>query len=88
MTTLSKGTKTPPQVEKHATQEVELPRIALIGVFGSQSAPGALIRSPNGKISRVSVGDKAAGGIVAAIGQDKVVIAKRDGSDVLALPQT
>lgn len=87
MNTAPEGTETPQEVKDLATEQVALPRIALIGVFGSQTQPGALIRNPNGKISRVGVGDAAAGGIVAAIGDDKIVIAKRDGSTVLSLPQ-
>ena len=82
------GTDTPAQVAELATKTVELPRIALIGIFGTEADPRALIRRPNGKIDRVAVGDKAAGGIVAAIGEQKVVIAQRDGTKVLELPQT
>ncbi|MEM6303588.1 MAG: pilus assembly protein PilZ [Pseudomonadota bacterium] len=87
MKTLPDHPQTSPETEKHATEEVTLPRIAVIGIFGSEAAPRALIRSPNGKITRVEVGDKAAGGIVTAIGADSVVIARRGGATVLALPR-
>lgn len=79
---------TPPKVAEFATEQVKIPRIALIGIFGPEAAPRALIRRPNGKIDRVAVGDKAAGGIVAAIGADRVVIAQRDSTKVLELPQS
>ncbi|MBD3663525.1 type II secretion system protein N [Sulfitobacter aestuariivivens] len=87
MTTDSDGTQTPPEVVKAATQQVRLSRITLIGVFGSTEAPGALIRGPDGKIDRVTVGDVASGGRVAAIGEDRVVIAKGGKTTVLKLPE-
>ncbi|MGB3244967.1 MAG: pilus assembly protein PilZ [Sulfitobacter sp.] len=86
MTSDTTGTVTPQKVKDLATQAVTLPRVALIGIFGSEAASGALIRSPNGKIERVKVGDRAAGGIVAAIGKSKVIIATRGATKVLELP--
>ncbi len=88
MTPTPHPTHTPEKVAEFATEQAEIPRIALIGIFGTVAAPRALIRRPNGKIDRVAVGDKAAGGIVAAIGEDRIVIAQRSTTKVLQLPQS
>ena len=88
MTPTPHTTDTPEKVAEFATEQAKIPRIALIGIFGTEAAPRALIRRPNGKIDRVAVGDKAAGGIVAAIGDDRVVIAQRSTTKVLQLPQS
>ncbi len=88
MTSSPPSAETPKQVAELATEQVNLPRVALIGIFGSEADPRALIRRPNGKIDRVAVGDTAAGGIVTAIGADKVVITQRGDTKVLQLPQS
>lgn len=86
MTGNEDGTMTPKKVKDLATVHAKLPRLALIGVFGSVTHPAALIRSANGTFSRITVGDKAAGGVVAAIGQAEVVIAKRGQTSILRMP--
>ena len=88
MTGYEDGTMTPQKVKELATQEVSLPRTALIGIFGSEAAPGALIRNSDGTFARVTVGDRAAGGVVAAIDTARVIIAIRDTTKVLELPAT
>jgi hypothetical protein len=47
-----------------------------------------LIRTNRGKFERVAVGDKVAGGIVAAISEDSLVLAKRGKTTLMKLPQT
>lgn len=86
MTTQSAGKQTPEHVAELATQQTHLDRTALIGIFGSEDSPGALVRSPNGRIARVAIGDEAAGGIVAAIGESQIVIAQCGKTRVLKLP--
>ncbi|KIN76694.1 pilus assembly protein PilZ [Sulfitobacter mediterraneus] len=88
MTSQTSQGQTPPQVAKLATEQVRLERTALIGIFGSNAAPGALIRTNRGKFERVAVGDKVAGGIVAAISEDSLVLAKRGKTTLMKLPQT
>ncbi|EDQ03990.1 hypothetical protein DSM14862_01210 [Sulfitobacter indolifex] len=83
----STGTPTPKKVTDLATEKADLSNTALIGIFGSDSTPGALIREGGGKISRVEVGDQVAGGVVAAIGQGTLVLSSRRGNKVLRLPQ-
>ena len=69
-----------------ASQDVHLERLALIGVFGSSDARGALVRARSGKISRVVVGDRVAGRTVAAIGEDSVILSRGSSTKVLRLP--
>ena len=83
----STGTPTPKKVTDLATEKADLSNTALIGIFGSDSTPGALIREGGGKISRVEVGDQVAGGVVAAIGQGTLVLSSRRDNKVLRLPQ-
>ena len=77
---------TPQSVAKHATENVRLPRLALLGVFGTSQEPGALVRTKSGRIARVTKGDKVAGGTVLAIGADQLVLERRGTTRVLALP--
>lgn len=81
------GTPTPKKVTDLATEKADLPRTALIGIFGSEATPGALIREGS-RISRVRVGDQVAGGVVAAIGEGALVLSSRRGNKVLRLPQS
>ena len=83
----STGTPTPKKVSDLATEKADLSSTALIGIFGSDATPGALIREGGGKISRVEVGDQVAGGVVAAIGKGTLVLSSRRGNKVLRLPQ-
>lgn len=74
-------------VAQLATQTVHLDRIALLGIFGTQSAPAALVREADGDTQRVSVGDRVAGGTVTAIGDDRLVLSRATGQKVLRLPK-
>lgn len=78
---------TPAGVAQLATQTVHLERLALLGVFGTQSAPAALVRKASGATQRVSVGDALAGGTVTAIGADRLVLSRMTGQKVLRLPK-
>ncbi|MGJ8616948.1 MAG: pilus assembly protein PilZ [Sulfitobacter sp.] len=78
---------TPENVAKIATQTATLSRIALIGVFGSEANLNALVRENNGDFARVAVGDRFNGGVVAAIGKDRLVLNRNGKSKVMKLPQ-
>jgi type IV pilus biogenesis protein PilP len=71
-----------------ATQRVGLSRrdVSLIGVFGGEGERRALLRLPNGKIQRVSAGDRVQGVQVAAVGADSVQLRGRGRDTVLRLP--
>ena len=81
------GTPTPKKVTDLATEKADLSRTALIGIFGSEATPGALIRDGRGRIHRVTLNDKISDGIVAAIGDDSVVLAQRGRTVTLKLPK-
>jgi len=85
MSTDEKGTPTPQKTLNLATQQASLPKLALIGTFGSLTDPGALIRDGRGRIHRVTLNDKISDGIVAAIGDDSVVLAQRGRTVTLKL---
>ncbi len=78
---------TPRNVADLATSAARLDRTALIGIFGSDAAPGALVRTRNGRIARVGIGDKVAGGTVAAIGGDQLVLNVGGRAKALKLPR-
>ena len=56
-------------VAKQATfkNAINLSKINLIGVYGTQSSRYALVRQSNGRYKKVKVGDKIDGGQIAAI---------------------
>ncbi|VDC33063.1 hypothetical protein XINFAN_03611 [Pseudogemmobacter humi] len=72
-------------VAKQATfsKAINLSKINLIGVYGTQSNRHALVRLANGKYRKVSVGDKIDGGQVQAITANEVRYQK--GGRLLAL---
>ncbi|SFS74400.1 hypothetical protein SAMN04488040_1833 [Sulfitobacter marinus] len=86
MSTDEIGTPTPAKVIALATQKVALPAVSLIGIFGSVTDPGALVRERNGKIRRVKLGDPIAGGTLAAISDSAIVIGIGQKAKVLQLP--
>jgi hypothetical protein len=67
---------------------INLSRINLIGVYGSQSNRYALIRQGNGRYKRVEVGDRIDGGTVAAITANEVRYQKGGRLIALELPDT
>lgn len=77
---------TPEHVATLATTTARLPRFALIGVFGRETARAALIRARDGRILRVAVGDDLPQGKVAAIDLDQVILSRSGGTRILKLP--
>ena len=65
-------------VAKQATEKnaIKLGDMNLIGVYGSSSNRRALVRMPNGKFVKVSVGDRLDGGKVTAIGEGQLTYQK------------
>ena len=76
-------------VAKEATVKnaINLGKINLIGVYGTQSNRYALVRQANGRIIKVSVGDRLDGGRVAAITDTEVRYEKRGQLVALAMPR-
>ena len=65
---------------------IDLGDISLIGIVGKSNARKALIRTPRGKIVRVSKGGSVDGWTVSAISADNVRIRKRSQNQTLRLP--
>ena len=87
MTTETPQEPTPNKIAEIATVQVNLPRLALLGIFGSIDAPAALIRETSGKTTRVVPGDAIDRYRVAAIGDDRLILTRGARSRVLILPQ-
>lgn len=60
--------------------------LALIGVFAGGDGRHALIRTPSGKIQKVSAGDRVSGVQIAAIGRDTVSVNSGGRETLLRLP--
>ncbi|WP_209425207.1 hypothetical protein [Pararhodobacter sp. SW119] len=77
-------------VAETATQRraVNLRRVNLIGVFGSQSNRRALVRMPNGQVLRVQVGDTLDGGRVSAIGDTELRYVRGGRNQILRVGQS
>lgn len=76
-------------VAKEATvrNALNLGKINLIGVYGTQSNRYALVRQPNGRIVKVSAGDRLDGGRVAAVTATELRYEKRGQMLVLSMPR-
>ena len=66
---------------------LNLSRINLIGVYGTQSNRYALIRQSNGRYKRIEVGDRIDGGVVQAITANEVRYQKGGRLIALQMPQ-
>ncbi|WP_037968364.1 hypothetical protein [Sulfitobacter guttiformis] len=87
MATQTDGTPTPPEVEKHATEEAKLERLALLGTFGASHAPRALVRLRRGATQTVNIGDSVDGRTVQAIGHGELVLMHNGTVKILRMPQ-
>ena len=76
-------------VAKQATfaKAITLSKINLIGVYGTPSNRYALVRLPNAKFRKVTVGDKIDGGQVKAITQNEVRYQKGGRLIALSMPK-
>jgi hypothetical protein len=67
---------------------INLSRVNLIGIYGSQSDRRALIRTGNGRYKTVEVGDRVDGGTIAAITANEVRYQKGGRLIALQMPDT
>ncbi len=82
-------TDTPAEVAETATlrDAIDLRSITLIGLMGGQNGYAALLRSPRGRILKVTAGERAFGYTVTAIGETELLLANRSGATYrLAVP--
>ncbi len=77
-------------VAKQATVvgAVNLSKLMLIGIYGTENDRYALVRQTNGRLIRVSVGDKLDGGTVVAITASELTYQKSGRSLLLEMPRT
>ena len=77
-------------VSKQATVKnaVNLSKLTLIGVYGSESKRYAYVRQANGRLVKVKVGDRLDGGKVVAITTSEVRVQKGSKVTALTLPKT
>jgi hypothetical protein len=86
-------TRAEPQIPSSASvaetaterRAINLRRVNLIGIFGSQSNRRALVRMPNGQVVRVQVGDTLDGGRVSAIGDGELRYVRGGRNQVLRI---
>ena len=71
-----------------ATQTGRLPDsdVVLLGTFGTEAAPGALLRLRSGKVQRVALGDRVPGGKIIAISGNSLMLAQNGGTQRLTIP--
>ncbi|MEM6595348.1 MAG: hypothetical protein AAF672_11190 [Pseudomonadota bacterium] len=69
------------------TNAIALGRVSLVGIFGTSANRRALVRMPNGRFVKVSVGDRVDGGRVAAIGASSLQYVKGGRNLTLNMPQ-
>lgn len=65
---------------------ISLSGLTLIGTFGTETEPGALLRTSGGRIHRVTPGDSVGGRRIAAIGVGEVVLESGGRSERLEMP--
>jgi hypothetical protein len=77
-------------VAKEATvaSAINVNRVNLLGVYGTNSDRKALVRLPSGRILKVQVGDALDGGRVAAIGTDNLYYVKNGQNLQLTMPRS
>ncbi|MEO1777219.1 MAG: amidophosphoribosyltransferase [Pseudomonadota bacterium] len=71
------STDTNPTTAHLATDRGALPlrQLTVIGIFGTDAAPRALLRMPGGQITQVAVGDTVRQGTIVAIAGTSVTLA-------------
>jgi hypothetical protein len=67
------------------SDEINLKKLNVIGIFGTDTDLGALLRSPTGRIVKVKVGDRAFGGRVVGIDRGTVRLLKSKKNMTLKL---
>jgi len=78
------------RVARAATESnaISLGNVALVGVFGTSANRRALVRMPNGRFRKVSIGDRVDGGRVAAIDGNSLRYTKGGRTVTLQMPSS
>lgn len=67
-------------------REIPLDRMVLIGTFGTEDAPRALVRHATGRIEKVAPGERLSGSEILAIGAGELLLKKGGGVRKLVMP--
>jgi len=78
------------RVARAATESnaISLGNVALVGVFGTSANRRALVRMPNGRFRKVTIGDRVDGGRVAAIDGNSLRYTKGGRTVTLQMPSS
>ncbi len=84
----SDTTPTPTSVAQRATEHTDtnLNRIVLLGTFGTNAAPQALLRLPDGRVARVSPGDQVGQDTVYAIDETRIALGQNGRAKWVEMP--
>lgn len=76
------------KTQRLATRDnaIDLTVLSLLGIFGTEEALGALLRTRRGDILRVHTGDEVENLRIAAIGSDRVIVEQRGKRIELTMP--
>jgi len=74
-----------PFVAEHAVSPGALPlnELTLIGLFLGGDTPNALVRSAQGEITKVTIGDRIGAQTVIVVSYDTLILAAPDGTHTL-----
>lgn len=80
---------TPEKVAKNATlsDKVDLDKLLLLGIIGSENDLSAFVRLPGGRIRKVATGDRLTKGRVIAIDNKGLVLERSGKTRRLDLPE-
>ena len=81
-------TETPAAVAGKATQSNAFPMsdLALLGTLTAPAGDIALVRTPRGRVRRVTTGDTVSGATVSAITDGRLHLTRRGEAQVIAVP--
>jgi Tfp pilus assembly protein PilP len=84
----SHTTLTPASVARGATEHADITpgRLVLLGVFGTGDALQALIRLPDGRVTRVSPGDRVGHETVYAIDETRIALGRNGRAKWVDIP--
>ncbi|MDO6587591.1 amidophosphoribosyltransferase [Salipiger sp. 1_MG-2023] len=80
--------RTPDAVARTATVSADIPSrgIVLLGTFGSESAPRALLRLPGGNTATVQIGSRVGRQQVVAIDDSRIALASNGRGNWVSVP--
>ncbi|WP_050930514.1 hypothetical protein [Aestuariivita boseongensis] len=80
---------TNPKVQSLATKDgaLDTHNLSLIGTMGTEALPRALVRFPNGRIEKVTVGDSLRGNRIDAIEPERLLMSRNGRQSILQMPQ-